>query len=559
MAEAADGQLTSREVLRRKEMTGTKNCKQGQRRIVIATLLSCLLSASVVLTACGNAGDGAGGEDHFGYAVDEYLITTNAASAVGASSDAQLVTGRLYPGVYVNGPKGQRIPNTDLVEVRALPGAKSKVEYRITDKAVYSDGQPVTCDSFLLAYVAGTKRPLFDSYNPLMEQIEKVECQPGSKIATVVFREGFGERWRYLFGGGMLLPAHALANKLGISLDQFNIALHNGEQEELQPIADLWNTGFELGKFDPALQVSSGPYVVESVGSSGEVTLSRNDKYYGEAPALDKIIMWPKGADLTALAAEKRIHVAEVPAVNSTTWVDRDDSKNPYEITPTAGVLTEHLILGNAGVFASPERRAAFAACVDQAAVAEASSRVSGVKVQPTTVRTARMSDPVVQHLNYITDPRMAVDIPAAEVLRGETIRIGYFAPDERKAAMVKAIAQSCQPAGITITDVSAEAAIVSMLPQTYGDPVKGEIIVDGPVDAILQTIDPQYFFSEAATLTSNIDAARGAEQYSWDVVRTIPLAQQPRVYVYGKDVANIVDNTDLYGIGWNMDRWQEN
>ena len=104
MAEAADGQLTSREVLRRKEMTGTKNCKQGQRRIVIATLLSCLLSASVVLTACGNAGDGAGGEDHFGYAVDEYLITTNAASAVGASSDAQLVTGRLYPGVYVNGP-----------------------------------------------------------------------------------------------------------------------------------------------------------------------------------------------------------------------------------------------------------------------------------------------------------------------------------------------------------------------------------------------------------------------------------------------------------------------
>lgn len=58
--------------------------------------------------------------------------------------------------------------------------------------------------------------------------------------------------------------------------------------------------------------------------------------------------------------------------------------------------------------------------------------------------------------------------------------------------------------------------------------------------------------------MTSNIDAARGAEQYSWDVVKTIPLAQQPAVYVYGKNVANIVDNTDLYGISWNMDRWQE-
>ena len=539
-------------------MTTTRNYRRGKRNAVATAVLSCVLSASVALTACGSTGDGVTAGDHFGYALDEYLLTTNSASAAGASSDAQVVTGRLYPGVYVNGPKGQRIPNTDLVEVRALPGAKAKVEYRITDKAVYSDGQPITCDSFLLAYVAGTKRPQFNSYNPLMEQIEQVECQPGSKIATVVFREGFGERWRYLFGGGTLMPAHAMANKLGMSLDQLNIALHNGEQEELQPIADLWNTGFELANFDPALQVSSGPYLVESVGDSGEVTLRRNDKYYGEAPALDKIIIWPKGSDLAALAADKRLHVAEVPSVNSTTWVNRDDSKNPYIITPTAGVLTEHLILGSAGVFVTQERRSAFAACVDQAAVAKASSNVSGVQVKPTTVRTARFNDPVVQHLSYITEPRMAVDIPAAEMLRGETVRIGYFAPDERKAAMVAAIAQSCQPAGINVVDVSAEAAIVSMLPQTYGDPIKGETVVEGAADAVLQTIDPQYFFPEAATMTSNIDAARGAEQYSWDVVKTIPLAQQPAVYVYGKNVANIVDNTDLYGISWNMDRWQE-
>ncbi len=550
--------VLAQEMLRHNDMTTTRNYRRGKRNAVATAVLSCVLSASVALTACGSTGDGVTAGDHFGYALDEYLLTTNSASAAGASSDAQVVTGRLYPGVYVNGPKGQRIPNTDLVEVRALPGAKAKVEYRITDKAVYSDGQPITCDSFLLAYVAGTKRPQFNSYNPLMEQIEQVECQPGSKIATVVFREGFGERWRYLFGGGTLMPAHAMANKLGMSLDQLNIALHNGEQEELQPIADLWNTGFELANFDPALQVSSGPYLVESVGDSGEVTLRRNDKYYGEAPALDKIIIWPKGSDLAALAADKRLHVAEVPSVNSTTWVNRDDSKNPYIITPTAGVLTEHLILGSAGVFVTQERRSAFAACVDQAAVAKASSNVSGVQVKPTTVRTARFNDPVVQHLSYITEPRMAVDIPAAEMLRGETVRIGYFAPDERKAAMVAAIAQSCQPAGINVVDVSAEAAIVSMLPQTYGDPIKGETVVEGAADAVLQTIDPQYFFPEAATMTSNIDAARGAEQYSWDVVKTIPLAQQPAVYVYGKNVANIVDNTDLYGISWNMDRWQE-
>ena len=74
-----------------------------------------------------------------------------------------------------------------------------RVEYQITDKAVYSDGQPVTCDSFLLAQVAATSRPLFDSYNPLMEQIDTINCQPGNKTATVVFKGNFGPRWRYLF------------------------------------------------------------------------------------------------------------------------------------------------------------------------------------------------------------------------------------------------------------------------------------------------------------------------------------------------------------------------
>ncbi len=538
-------------------MVGKKKKKLSERSTSRFAAFGCLLTASLVFTACGSDSDVTPAEDHFGYAVDEYLITTNSASATGVSSDAQLITGRLYPGVYVNGPKGQRIPNTDLVEVRALPGEKTKVEYHITEQAVYSDGHPITCDSFLLAYVAGAKRPLFNSFNPLMEQIEQVECQPGSKTATVTFNEGLGERWRYLFSGGTLLPAHALAQKLGMSLEQFNIALHNGEQEELTPIAELWNTGFDLANFDPALQVSSGPYFVESVGDEGQVILSRNDRYFGEHAALEKIVVWPVTADFAGLAEEGNLQVAEVPTVSSTTWVDRDDSKNPFIIAPTAGVLTEHLILGSAGVFATEQSRAAFAACVDQAAVAKASSQSSGVEVKPTTVRTARVSDPVVQHLAPITEPRLGVDIEFARQLEGQTIRIGYFAPDERKAAMVAAIQESCAPAGITVLDVSGEASSVSMLPQTFGDPIQGEIITEGSVDAILQAIDPQYFFPEVATLTSNIEATRGAEQFSWDRVQTIPLAQQPRVYVYGKDVANIVDNTDMYGIGWNMDRWQ--
>ena len=165
------------------------------------------MATILLVTGCSNSKTEETKAEHsFGYVLDDYLINTNVTTGIGFSSNIHQLVGRIYPGAFVNGPEGQRIPNTDLVEARALPGAPMRVEYQITDKAVYSDGQPVTCDSFLLAQVAATSRPLFDSYNPLMDQIDTINCQPGNKTATVVFKGNFGPRWRYLFSGGTLLP-----------------------------------------------------------------------------------------------------------------------------------------------------------------------------------------------------------------------------------------------------------------------------------------------------------------------------------------------------------------
>lgn len=522
--------------------------------------MSAMLGISLTLTSCGfgSNSDDANSHDYFGYAIDDYLITTNVSTTVGFSSNAHQLVGRLYPGVYVNGPKGQRIPNSDLVQVRALPGAQQRVEYRISDKAVYSDGQPITCDSFLLAFVAASARPLFDSYIPLMDQVERVDCTPGSKLATVVFKEDYGDRWRFLFSGGSLLPAHAIAAKLNLSLEAFNQALQTYDANLLPDIAQVWNTGFDLQAFDPQLQVSSGPFFIESVGAQGEVTLSRNDKYYGEKPVLDKLVVWPKGTDLQKLATEGNLQIAEVDSVAETKWIDRNDPENIYDIEATAGVLTDHLILGSAGVFESKESRQAFAACVDQAAVARASSKSSGVTVDPVATRTIRARDSINQHLSDITDPRLGLDFDAARKLEGKTVRIGYFAPDARKAAMVESIRSSCAEAGITVEDASADFASIGNLPRTFENSYGTTFTTDGGADAMLQALDPQYSFDAVQHVSNDIDAVRSAEAASWDEVETIPLASQPRVFIVDRSVKNVVHNTDLYGIGWNLDRWGE-
>ncbi|WP_306428870.1 ABC transporter substrate-binding protein [Corynebacterium kozikiae] len=496
--------------------------------------------------------------DHFTYVSDSALSTTNAGTNEGSASNAQVIAGRLYPGTYVLGPKGQLIPNTDLAETSVLPASEPQVVYRINPEAKYSDGQPVTCDSFLLAVTAGKHPQLFDAHLPMMEQISRVECPAGTRTATVTFKPGFGERWRQLFGPGVLLPTHAVAAKLGMSLEELNTTLKSGDEAMLEPIAQVWREGFNLASFDPQLQVSYGPFKVVSVGEQGEVVLERNDFFNGGAAPLSHVEMWPRTADLKALRESGDLRVVDTESAVDLSWLDRDNPENPFAVELISGILTEQLVLGSSGLFYDEEARRQFAACVDQPTVAAESSRISGVEVEPLFARTVRSGDPAVAQMGDIIEPHRHTNMDYARGLAGQTVRIGYEAPDARKAAMVEAIRVSCEQAGITVVDVSEQAHTFGDLSRTYISEWGYETYAEGSADAILQAIDPMAEFPEIATPSTNLEAARNAERDSWQRVNTIPLAAQPRVYVTHRAVGNVVSNTDLSGIGWNMGRWRD-
>ncbi|MCK2200316.1 ABC transporter substrate-binding protein [Corynebacterium callunae] len=517
-----------------------------------------LIATSLLLASCGEAGEQPTSHQtsQFGYAVNSSLSTTNAASLRGVATEAGLLSARLYPGVYVQGPSGQMIPNTDLASAQVLPGINRQVIYTINPDAKYSDGQPVVCDDFLLAATAAQMPGTFKSQVPLAEQIERVDCVSGSNIATVVFKEDQGERWRYLFDQGTVLPAHAIAAEAGITLDALNTALHNKDSVALETVAQIWNDGYQLESFNPALQVSFGPYKIDSVGEFGEVKLIPNEFYSGDKAIEEEVTVWPKGSDLNAIATNGNLQIADVGAWESEAWVNRDDPLNPYDIKEEVGVLTEQLTLASAGVLYSPEARQAFAACVDQQAVAQASSRVSGIEVPAVGVHSVRHQNPVAQQLGDLPAQHLAVDINAASALAGQTIRIGYDGPDERKAAMVEAIRVSCEPAGITVVDASEGEVSLSDLSRTVVSEWGYEQSFEGTLDAVLRAVDPNREYGSANSLGSDPAATRQTEEELWAQVPSIPLAAQPRVFVIDRTVGNVVVNTDLSGIGWNMDRW---
>ncbi|WP_232208514.1 MULTISPECIES: ABC transporter substrate-binding protein [unclassified Corynebacterium] len=563
--------------------------------VVAAGLSALALAAASCSSGESDSGDQSAPSDpesynYTGYMVNSQLATTNAGTAFGSTTSAAQLSTRLYPGLFVPGPSGQLIPNADLVETEELPPAgdsdQESVRLTLADDATFSDGTPVTCDDYLLAYKAGTHPVEFASHMPLMNDIADIECAPHSKAFTLTFQKDQGHRWRQMFGPGTVMPAHALAQKADLTVEELNAALHTEDMATLQPVADLWRYGFSTAKddFDPELQVSYGPFTADKVGDSGEVFLKANEQYRGDKPALDRLVVWPSTADAQELADKGVLKVAD-SATAAPDWLSGNASKDAeseegneapeskngsdsnkegnsngedpagaekteFETTTEVGLQTDTLTLSQAGIFAEPSARKAFAACVDQAAMAQKSSEVSGVNVPPAYLRTVSVEDPVAQTLGSVAKDYEGTDMTAAGQLNGTTIKVGYVGPDKRYQAMVDALRASCEPAGITIEDAAEEK-----LSQFYlnPDPETGE----PTIDAFLGAVDPLTEYSAADSSIKNSVQLKEQEEQLWESVPSIPVAAQPRVFIVHRDVEGVLPYTGISGIGWNMDRWR--
>lgn len=515
-----------------------------------------LLATAGLATAC-SAGvtSSDSNSEAFGYQVQGPLITVNAGSAEGHSTLSQELSGRLYPGVYVPGPNGQMIPNADLVKTQVLPGDRRQVVYTISDAAVFSDTTPVTCNDFLLTFTAGKLPELFGSWMPLFDDADTLTCEPGSKSFTLTMKESRGARWRDLFEPGTVLPSHAVAARVGMTPEEMVGALNAQDPLQLRSIADVWHHGFDLSQYDPELQVSFGPYKIENVGPSGEVVLVPNDTYYGDTPALKKIVVWAGTADSGDLVKSGGLRIGnlEEPAP---TWYDVNAENEPIDVTNVVGELTDALVMAKSGPWADAERRRALAHCVNPREVARTSSKMSGLEVDAAPVQVVAHGDPLASKIQGIGNAATAYDVEKARAAAGTVLRISTPIPSARMSAMIQTIRAQCQPAGIDVVDqserVSTLADLAGYVLREDGQAAEKE----GTIDALLMPIDAQVEYPAANNRVQDLDTLRNQEKWLWNEIPILPLAAQPRTFAIDQRVDNVVPYTGLSGIGWNMDRW---
>src|SRR5215213_8450773 len=224
------------------------------RRVIAAAVLS--LVVGPVVSSCSS-----GPADTIDYAVDGTLVTYNTNTVAGAASAGPQAFARVLTGFNYHGPDGQIVGDHDFGTIAVVGRAPLVLDYVISDKAVYSDGKPITCDDLVLAWASQSGRfPGFEAANQAgYREIFAVDCAPGQKRARVSFNTDrslvdFGQ----LFAATSLMPAHVLSDVLGIDVAG---AIINNDGPNIDRIAAAWNTTWNL---TPGLDVkrfpSSGPY-----------------------------------------------------------------------------------------------------------------------------------------------------------------------------------------------------------------------------------------------------------------------------------------------------------
>ncbi|MEE2056280.1 ABC transporter substrate-binding protein [Rhodococcus artemisiae] len=568
----------------------TRRSRFSRRMVVVGAALA---AAAATTVACSTEEEPL---PSIGYMIDNTVTGYNANTVDGAASGAPQALARVLPGFGYVGPAGRVIADTDIGTATAVPGEQLTVQYRLSPGSVYSDGVPMSCDDLVLTWAAasgrftesdesGAESNLFDAaLRGGYADIERIDCAPGSKDATVVFRPGRGDTdWRSLFGATALMPSHVAARASGVT-DLVGV-LTGDDADAVRPIAEFWNTGWTLtpGALDPTLLPSSGPYRIESYTAEDGLVLVANERWWGNPPGTDRIVVWPRGTAAQTAAEEGQVQVVDSAdgALGHTSALG--------ETVDAATVVSrnlEQLILATNGVFENPAARRALASCVPrQQLFDELGAATDDERSGPVGSRLLPIGSPLYPLVSGPSERFDTADLDVARTERERSgqeriqVRIGYTAPDMRRARTVELIAQSCRDAGIDVVDAGSETFLPSQLDSGEIDAVlsgtagvsgaggradmedarsalnsrAGSNIggyANGRIDEILAGL---LVAGDNATV---LGLAEEGERILWDEMPTLPLFLQPRTIGFAPNMHSAVANPTAAGAGWNMDRW---
>ncbi|GGR76752.1 lipoprotein [Streptomyces nojiriensis] len=265
-------------------------------------LLTSGVLALPLLTGCG-AGDDEGGQAAAGqdiapttrdkvadggvlrWAVDTLPDTLNTFQA-DADATTNRIAGAVLPQLFVLDAKGRPVANPDYLEKAEVIEREPKqvVQYKLNQKAVWSDGREIGAADFVAQWRAlnGKDSAFWTARNAGYDRIEKIEKGKTDLEVRVTFNKPYAD-WRSLF-----TPLYP---------------------KQVTGTPEAFNEGAR-----GALKITAGPFALGAIDKkTGTAALTRNARWWGRQAKLDTLILTavPRAERPAALAAGK-LDLAEI-------------------------------------------------------------------------------------------------------------------------------------------------------------------------------------------------------------------------------------------------------
>ncbi|MFZ1161717.1 MAG: ABC transporter family substrate-binding protein [Mycobacterium sp.] len=197
-------------------------------------------------------------------ALTEFPSNFNTLHIDGNSADVGAMLKATMPRAFVIGPDGSTTVDTDYFSSVELTGTNPQVvTYTINPKAIWSDGTPLNWEDIAsqVHATSGADKNFAIAGTNGSERVKSVTQGVDDRQAVVTFAKPYAE-WRGMFAGNtMLLPKRMTATP-----EAFNTAQLSGPGP------------------------SAGPFVVSALDRTKQrIVLTRNPKWWGERPRLDRM------------------------------------------------------------------------------------------------------------------------------------------------------------------------------------------------------------------------------------------------------------------------------
>lgn len=489
------------------------------------------------------------------------------------------IMGLVWPSAFVIPPNVKPRLNTEVVtSAKQTSTNPQTIVYTINPRATWSDGTPISADDFVYNWQAQSGDPKYHDvggqpFEPAgtagYSQIKSVTGSNGGKTVTVVFSSPFSD-WKTLFQD--LTPAH-IARKVG------------------------FNNGF--ANFGPAVQVSGGPYMLQSYAQGQDLVAVQNPHYWGPKPKLSKIIFRFITDDSQQPVAVQSGEIQVVEPFQATIpYLDSLKNISGLTVKVVPGFQFAHIDFNEANAYlANVDIRHAIAYGINRKEIVQREADVLDPKIKPLENRIFMPNAPYYQNTSQgygDYEPAKARQLlqqagmtmgpdgyfhPRSGPEAGQdfTLNIGTTAGQEAREQIEELVQSQLKQVGVKIniqdfsnlvTGAFKTGAFDMVLFNWDAPPFPSTDVgiycsytnqpacssnydryADPATDSLMQ---------KALNTSSSAQAAvywNQADRQLWKDMATLPLFQAPEVNAWSDRYTDISPNS-LVGIAWNAQDW---